>query len=180
MSVPRSPGEVREVLRDLRGRVEALANRTDDLQARLADLDGGDAVTAPDRDEPGRVEQLEQRVAELEAEVDALRSVESEASSKEEKIAAIVATAENLADPGQRTVTVLVKDVRAATGVSRRYAYDLVDDMVEQYEWASAPPEAAYNEDSRQKGVRVDLEAVHAADGAVNKFTTGVGGEGSR
>jgi len=58
--------------------------------------------------------------------------------------------------------------------VSRRYAYDLVDNMIREFPWAHAPDDVAAHveQDTRQKGVLIDFEGVHGEAVAVNKFTT--------
>lgn len=66
-----------------------------------------------------RLEQVEQRLAEL-------GTVGQEPTSKEEKSAAIMAFAQNKRN-GSTKVAVTPQEVRGCAGVSRRYAYDLIE-----------------------------------------------------
>jgi len=120
-------------------------------------------------------EALRERVAAAESTVESVQSIGSEATSKEEKIAQVVAYADNQRAPDQNRLTVLPKTIKGATGVSRRYAYDLAADMIESYGWALDPRDQPRHveQDQRQRGVIVDFERLHSADGVVNKFTTG-------
>lgn len=71
------------------------------------------------------VEDLEQRVRMLEQETG------TKMREKHQKYGAIVEAADNVRDAGQEEVALKARDVKAATGVSRRYSYDLIDDMGE-------------------------------------------------
>lgn len=125
-------------------------------------------------------DQLRDRVDRLEGEVEAIRDLGSERTSKEEKIAQVVIYAENETDSADGKTTVLPKTVKGIVGVSRRYAYDLIDDMVDDYEWARDPQEVPRrpDQDTPQKGVLIDLERLHDDEESVNKFTTGIHGNG--
>jgi len=73
-----------------------------------------------------RVCELEATVAALEARVDALRAVNAELTSKEEKYAAVLEFAlEKDCESGM--VSIGPHEIRECTDVSRRYAYDLID-----------------------------------------------------
>lgn len=133
------------------------------------------------------VESLQERVAELEAEnedlrtrLDKLGDIGEEKTSKEQKIAAIVTYADNQRSNGQAAVTVLPKVIKGLVDVTRRYAYDLVDAMVEEYDWAHDPQALPTHleQDTPQKGVVIDFEGVHGAACPVNKFTTQATGMG--
>jgi len=129
------------------------------------------------------IESMQQRLEELEAENEELRTrldklgdIGEEKTSKEQKIAAIVTYADNQRGDDQDAVTVLPKVIKGLVDVSRRYAYDLVDDMVEEFEWAHDPAAldtyGSLEKDTPQKGVCIDFEGVHGEPVPVNKFTT--------
>jgi len=131
---------------------------------------------------------LRERVAALEAEneqlrdrLDRLGDIGEEKTSKEQKIAAIVTYADNVRDGEDKAaVTVLPKIITGVADVSRRYAYDLVDDMIREFPWAHDPDNVVAHpeQNTRQKGVLIDFEGVHGEAVAVNKFTTRCGAEG--
>jgi len=129
------------------------------------------------------VENLADRVEELEAENERLRSRVDSANSKDEKVAAIVEHALNLRDPTDRAVKLTAESIKGATGVSRRYAYDLMDpeddnSLVNQYDWVLTRQEMAQygslelDLSGQQKCIGIDFEGVHSAGCPVNKFTT--------
>lgn len=123
-----------------------------------------------------RVETLETRLDELDQVGDMLADVAETTSTKEEKVGKIVTYAENTRRDEQPGVTVLPKSIKGVTEVSRRYAYDLVDDMIDEYAWAHDPAAVdrygSVERDAPQKGVLIDFEGVHGAPCPVNKFTT--------
>jgi hypothetical protein len=129
------------------------------------------AQTATDR-----IEGLVDRVAELENENERLRSrVEgSSTNGKDAKVKQIVEFADN-ARNNDPAVKLTAKDIKGATGCSARYAYDLMDDLPEQYEWFLTPQEMLQygsleidNRDERRLGV--DFEGVHSGGVPLNKF----------
>jgi len=134
------------------------------------------------------LDQLRERVADLEAEnerlrdrLDRLGDIGEDKTSKEQKIAAIVTYADNVREGEDKAaVTVLPKIITGVADVSRRYAYDLVDDMIREFPWAHDPTavETHLEQNSRQKGVLIDFEGVHGEAVAVNKFTTRSSGQG--
>jgi len=133
-----------------------------------------------------RINDLADRVDDLEAENDRLRSrLKSSASrGKDQKVADIVQFADNArgADPA---IKLTAKDIKGATGCSTRYAYDLMDDLPEEYDWFLTPQEMTQygslevdNVDERRLGV--DFEGVHSSGCPLNKFNNGSGQEGSQ
>lgn len=145
------------------------------LAFSLAD-DGTDELFPAVSEAVDRVETLEQRVEALDDVSDMLADVGEQKTSKEAKISAVVTYAANTRRNDQPAVTVLPKAVKGVTEVSRRYAYDLVDDMIEEYAWAHDPTDidryGAVERDTAQKGVLIDFEGVHGEAVPVNKFTT--------
>jgi len=124
-----------------------------------------------------RVEELEEENEQLRTRLDKLGDIGEQKTSKEQKIAAIVTYADNQRDDDQDAVTVLPKVIKGLVDVRRRYAYDLVDDMVQSYDWAhdsrELPRYGSVEQDTPQKGVVIDFEGVHGEAVPVNKFTTG-------
>jgi hypothetical protein len=139
------------------GNVEAAARTVDhirELERELAEMR---------RIIDGHAEQLER-----------FDDIGAEKSSKEAKIAQIVQFADNQRSTDQDAVTVLPKSIKGVVGVSRRYAYDLVDDLVVEFDWALDPQEQPrrVDQDTPQRGVIIDFERLHEDHGSVNKFTT--------
>jgi hypothetical protein len=145
-------------------------------------------------------EQLRRQVNEHGRRLDVFADVGAEPSNKEEKIVAVLAFADNARGPDQDRVVVKPADVKGATGCSRRYAYDLLDDMVhgdsengtvgpDGYSWASDNTErrdrttglGGAESETPPKGAVVDFdELVHSDDRVVNLFNTrSEGTEGS-
>jgi len=124
-----------------------------------------------------------QEISELEGVVESLRDIGNEKTTKEEKIAAIVSYADNIRDDGQAEITVAAQEIKGAAGVSRRYAYDLIEDVAEQHGWASVrePKSQPSGKDGGRmiewkKALAVDFEQLHEDPESVNKFTTEVAG----
>jgi len=136
------------------------------------------------------VEMLDGRLHELEAENDTLRE-------KNQKLRQRVATLEQrVDDDGQRGkvakiveiaknrqttekgVVMTAADIRDATGVSRRYAYDLIESLPEKYDFLLSNTEVdRYGSlematDDLPKGLIVVFDDVHTDLESVNKFTT--------
>lgn len=126
-----------------------------------------------------RQTEMTQQLAEIESQLEAIQDLGREKTTKEEKVAAIVQYAQNTAtNPETDRVAVKAREIKGVAGVSRRYAYDLVDDLPGEYEWIhdrSAVQQYGDLEIDRETQVRavvVDLEQLHSDTGAVNKFTT--------
>lgn len=123
-----------------------------------------------------RLEQLEAANERLRTRLDKLGDIGEQKTSKEEKIATIVTYAHNQRREGQDAVTVLPKVINGLVDVSRRYAYDLVDGMIREYDWAHDPANldryGSIQKKSPRKGVCIDFAGVHGEAVSVNKFTT--------
>jgi len=128
-----------------------------------------------------QVAEHDQRLEQLEARV-AVVTQHSDASTKAEKIGAVLAFAQNKADANGK-VAVTPADIRGCTGVSRRYAYDLVDTIAAEVEGVQLrdgqPVQTGSGSERKQKALLVDCERVHELTEAVNQFTTANGGEGT-
>lgn len=132
-----------------------------------------------------RFEDLERENRRLREVVDSLQDIGQEKTTKEQKVAAIVVWAKRQAqdETGDRVV-VKVRDIVGATGVSRRYAYDLIDDLPQEYEWildrhdVTQYGDLELDKDGMERALVVDLERLHSEPEAVNKFTTPASGIG--
>lgn len=133
-----------------------------------------------------RVEDLEARLAEIETQLDAIQDLGQEKSSKEEKIAALVQYAQNKCmAPETDRVALTAREIRGVAGVSRRYAYDLIDDLPGDYVWAKDRRAVRQygsleiDKDGNTRALVVDLELLHSNPEAVNKFTTPLNRKGA-
>jgi BMFP domain-containing protein YqiC len=176
-TLAQSAEEARNLLKNLR-------NRLNDLEARF------DAVSNWLENTDDRVSELEDENAKLRGRLDALEAridvVEDGSSTKSGKIRQIVAGAENNRTGGQPAVVMDAAKIVTVTGVSRRYAYDLIDDLPEKHHWILTRSEARGRQfgsveidDGKQtKAIVIDFEALHSDPESVNKFTTTRAGEG--
>jgi len=127
------------------------------------------------------LDELRTQVEEQARKLDRLGDIGEEKSTKEQKIVAVLTWADNARNHQESKVVVKPKDIKGATGVSRRYAYDLIDDMHDTYDWAVDNTQrddrttglSGAESDSPPCGVLIDFDEVaHSTDGVVNKFTT--------
>lgn len=119
-----------------------------------------------------------ERLDAIEEQLTALGDVGTAKTTKEQKLAAICAFARNKG--GQSgTVAVTASDIQGCIGVSRRYAYDLIDEAAEELDGArireGTEVKTSTGVEHKKKALLVDCEVVHTAAEAVNKFTTGIG-----
>lgn len=135
---------------------------------------------------------LRERVADLEVEndrlreqLDALGDIGEQKTSKEQKIAAIVTYANQKRDQDNDVMRVMPGEIKGVVNVSRRYAYDLVDDMADEFDWARIrePRTEASAKDGGgrrriKKALEIDFEGVHGDPVPVNKFTTKIAAQG--
>jgi len=93
----------------------------------------------------------------------------------------VLAFAQNKAGESGK-VAVTPAEIRGCTGVSRRYAYDLVDavaaDVAGVQVRESKRVRTGNGTERKQKALLVDCERVHELDDAVNSFTTTNRGDG--
>jgi regulator of replication initiation timing len=166
-----------------------LQSTVEDLELRVEALGNGlETANAERKQMRAESDDLSERLDELEAENERLRSRVNSTGGKDEKVAAIVEHADNLRNSNDRAVKLTAKDIKGATGVSRRYAYDLMDpeddnSLINQYDWALTQQEMAQygslelDLSGQQKCIGIDFEGVHSAGCPVNKFTTAQEGE---
>lgn len=164
--------------------VDSLHDRVNDFEARL------DAFSSWLENTDDRVSELEDENNELRDRLEALEArmevLEDGSSSKDGKVRQIVAGAENNRTGEQPAVVIDAAKIVTVTGVSRRYAYDLIEDLPEQHHWILTRSEARERQfgsveidDGKQtKAIVVDFEALHSDPEAVNKFTTSTEGGG--
>jgi len=144
-------------------------------------IDGVHAAVGHVEDLEAENERLQEEVAELHDRLDRLGDIGEEKTSPEQKIAAIVTYANNVRQREDKpAVIVRPTTITGVADVSRRYAYDLVDKMAQEYAWAHDASELPTppGRDSRPKGVLVDFDGVHGESVSVNKFTTRSSGQG--
>lgn len=180
-------------------RVDRLDSRVGDHDRELAALkklafgladDGTDDLFTAAAEAIDRVEAVEQRLEELDQVGDILADVGESKSTKEEKVAAIVTYADQKSSGLAGTVVKPV-EIEGVCGISNRYAYDLIDDMVDGdgadgslsedgYPWAlDASDNGAVDKDTPDKGVIVDFERLHDDPEALNKFINGSAATGA-
>lgn len=177
-ALERSLEAVQTELRDATNRDIPLLKGT--LRAIMAtEIDTIDEFPAAGRAFGQRLVQQEERLAETEAQMEVV-SEHSAKSTKAEKIAAVLSFARNKADKNGK-VAVTPTEIRGCTGVSRRYAYDLVDAMAAEVDGvsvrASHRVQTGTGSKRKQKALLVDCDQVHGLKDTVNEFTTGGGAE---
>ncbi|MFA1610782.1 hypothetical protein [Halobellus rubicundus] len=123
-----------------------------------------------------------ERLSNVEAHIEVLNQ-SADPSTKAEKVATVLAFAANKAgDDGKVAVT--PAEIRGCTGVSRRYAYDLVEAIaadVAGVQLRESQQVTTWNGTKhKQKALLVDCEQVHGLEEAVNSFTTEEGGSEGR
>lgn len=161
---------IRDRLSDLSTRLDALSNWIETTVDRVAELEDENA-------------ELRQRLETVEARLDV---VESGDTGKEGKLRKIVTGAENVRISDQTAIVMDAAKIVTVTGVSRRYAYDLIEDLPDEYHWILSRKEARQQQygsieidaDAQTKAIVVDFERLHTDPEAVNKFTTAPTGEG--
>jgi hypothetical protein len=78
------------------------------------------------------------------------------------------------------------KEIKGVAGVSERYAYNLVDDLPDEYEFFLDKSKVKQygsleiDKDSQQRALLIDLELLQDDDEALNKFNNGTTNEGGR
>ncbi|WP_435065530.1 hypothetical protein [Halobaculum sp. EA56] len=144
------------------------------------DVETVDELPAAGRTFSQRVAERGERLEELEARLEVLAQ-HTDASTKAEKITAILMFAQNKANERGK-VAVTPAEIRGCTGVSRRYAYDLVEavaagvDGVQVRE--SKQVRTGNGSEHKQKTLLIDCEGVRELNDAVDSYTTSNGGDG--
>jgi len=183
---------------ELRGRMAALESTVSTLEDRLDRAINRDiplmkgtlrAVVGGEIDDIGelpdagrelddQLTRFDERLGTIERRLDALGDVETSADTKAEKVAAVLAYARNKRN-GQSKVAVTLHEVKGCAGVSRRYAYELIDTIGDEIDGVAVrePRTVETGSGTKHKGkaLLVDCEAVHGETESVNQFTTGGG-----
>lgn len=194
--------ELTDVVDELQGTVALLQkdvweNHDEDLYGDYgtamgsARIEEHGSVLAWLEDLAGTIDAATERLDEMEAQVETIANVGGKQTGKGEKISQLVAYAWNLADEDQNKITLTPENIEGATGVGTRYAYQLVDEMIngdsedgtigaDGYDWATDPAtrNRRPDQDTPDKGVTVDLDAVQSEYGQLNSFNNGNGEEG--
>lgn len=195
--------ELEAHIRDLEDEIESLDESTSAMRNELAFIKrtlvvltdaeiGGEhhpLEGLPDAGEQtrGDIDDLQSAVTNHGKQLEAIRDVGSEKTGKDEKVAAIAAFAQQKVDGSQSKVLVEASEIRGCTGVSRRYAYDLVDTIgnSDQYEWAGVRDAMSVTTGSgttqKKKALKVDCGKLRGSSqdpDTVNKFTTRTDEEG--
>lgn len=181
---------------DLRERVATLEATISDLEDRLDRATSRDiplmkgtlrAVVGGEIDDIGELpdagrglnDQLaryDERLRAVERRLDALGDVETSADTKTEKIAAVLSFALNK-HSGQAKVAVSPQEIKGCTGVSRRYAYDLIETIGDEVKGTTVREarevKTGNGTEHKGKALLVDCESVHVDRETVNEFTTG-------
>lgn len=135
------------------------------------------------------VDQLQEQqnaINRLESQLEAIQDLGREKTTKEEKITRLVNYAQNLSTDGESGRYVLeAQTIKGTAGVSRRYAYDLMDELPDKYDWALDRSEVEQygdleiDKDEQSRALVIDLDVLHTDGEAVNKFTTRTTSEGA-
>lgn len=151
----------------LKGTVRAIVDAEIDEIGELPDA--GRAFHRQVATHAERLDAVEQQLA-------ALGDVGAPKTSKAQKLAAIQAFAQNKRG-SQSTVAVTAEEIQGCVGVSRRYAYDLIDEAAEALDGVrvreASDVQTSTGVEHKKKALLVDCEAVHTNGESVNQFTTG-------
>lgn len=180
-SIPTTPDEARDFLRDVRSRIDDIEARLDATK-KWKDWAGDEIRTLREEND-----ELRERLDAFEAR---LEVVEDGTATKEGKVRAIVQFAKNHRDDDQPIVLVTPREIVGATGVSERYAYKLCDaddGLPAEYHWVVTRRKARQSQyghaeldDAEQtKALGVHFERLQQDPAALNKFNNGHGGEGA-
>jgi hypothetical protein len=158
----------------LKGTVRAIVNAEIDNIGELPD-----AGREFHRDVATHAERLDA----VEEQLAALGDIGAAKTTKEEKLAAIVTFAQNKRGNQSATVAVTATEIRGCVGVSRRYAYDLIDEAADTLDGArvreATDVQTSTGVEHKKKALLVDCEAVHPDGAGVNEFTTQIGADGT-
>jgi tetrahydromethanopterin S-methyltransferase subunit G len=123
-----------------------------------------------------------EQLSQIEAQLEVLEQT-ADRSTKAEKIATVLAFASNKGGDAAK-VTVTPAEIRGCTGVSRRYAYELVDTVAAEVDGVAVREakqvQTSSGTERKGKALLVDCEEVHDVSGTVKEFTTGDGGGAGR
>jgi len=187
--------EIKERLAVVEGRLDAIQREVQTATNRdipllkgtirsivAAEIETIDELPAAGRAFGQQLVERGERLSEVEAQLEVLQQ-STDPSTKAEKVTTVLAFAANKAADGGK-VAVTPAEVRGCTGVSRRYAYDLVDAIAADVEGVQVRESQQVTTGSgtkhKQKALLVDCDQVHGLAKAVNSFTTEEGGTDER
>ncbi len=180
----------------LQERVAALEATVAELRESLDRATNGDipllkgtvrAITDADIDElrelpdagrafNGQVGTHDARLDTVEEQLAALGDINTTKTTKEQKLAAVLHFATNKRGTQSGTVAVTADEIQGCVGVSRRYAYDLIEEAAEVYAGVrvreARDVQTSTGVEHKKKAMLVDCEAVHGNGAGVNQFTT--------
>jgi hypothetical protein len=179
-----SRAELEAEVRDLQERVAQLEQQKPNeagvsmLLQTLLGLDKDPTMSLGHADLEDAAKDLQETLTMLESTVEKMTT---EAGRKKDKVRKILDFAQNKRN-GQAVVKVSPQDIKGATGVSRRYAYQLThpeDGLPGEYPWCLAPREMDQygsleidRDGGDERVMGVDFEGVHKSPAPVNKFIT--------
>jgi|AntDeeMetageno50_2_1112565.scaffolds.fasta_scaffold08019_2 hypothetical protein len=179
---------VEAAVRDLEETVATASNRDIPLlKGTMRSLVGG-IETIDDLPDAGRAFQQrcadrEKRLRAVETRLETLGDAGAARSTKAEKYVSVLAFAANKRT-GSAKVALSPAEIRGCTGVSRRYAYDLLESMAADIDGARVRDATRVDTGSgvkrKGKALLVDCAHVHVDGEGVNQFTTGGGAGGDR
>lgn len=148
-----------------------------DEEDSLEDLPGYAAAFTRDGAADDRIERLEEDNRRLEERLQVLETnLTSQQSGKFQKHAKILEFADNKRSKDQSAIAIVNEDVVGCVGCSRKYAYDLMEEMAETYSFATLRNhETIPNRSSKLKAVVIEfgdddfdelLKRVHTNEGS--------------
>lgn len=177
------------VVEDLIDDVQAATNRDLPLlKGSVRAAIGADIDTIDELPDAGRRfrrahEAHAERLDAVEHRLAAYAELGADRSTKAEKLAAIAAFADNKAAGRSSTVAVTADEVQGCVGVSRRYAYDLLEVAAGSIEGMQLrePQSVAtgHGTERKKKALLVDCDRVHVGVEALNRLTTVEGSTGN-
>lgn len=181
---------------ELQERIAALEASVAEMNARLDRAVNRDiplltgtvrAALAADIDEIGelpdagrtfnrQVKTYEERLNAVERQLAAFGDVSTTKTTKEQKLAAVLHFAANKQGGLSQTVAVTADEIQGCVGVSRRYAYDLIEEAADVCAGVrvreATDVQTSTGVKHKKKALLVDCEQVHTDGGSVNQFTT--------
>ncbi|WP_276248630.1 hypothetical protein [Haladaptatus sp. YSMS36] len=171
--------EIQETLAAVTGQRIPLLTATV-RHAIAADIESMEDLPNEGREFGERLHELERQLVEVDERLAQFGDISPEVSTKKQKFVAILEYAANKQRGDQSRVSVSATEIKGCVGVSRRYAYDLLEEMAESVEGCQLREAQSIQTSTgvkqKRKALLVDCEEVHSNRGDVNQFTTG-GGE---
>lgn len=117
-----------------------------------------------------------ERLDAAEGQLTALGDIGTAKTTKEEKLAAICMFARNKRGGPSATVAVTANEIQGCVGVSRRYAYELIDEAAVELAGArvreAADVQTGSGVEQKKKALLVDCEATCGESVGMSEFTT--------